>query len=322
MLSAWKRLIPIAVVILVPGTLPAWGQTAGDTLKSGFENPPASARPRVWWHWMNGNITKEGIKLDLEWMKRVGLGGFQNFDAALDDAAGGGEPAGLHDAGMEGRVQIRDRRWPISWDMEEAIAGSPGWSESGGPWVPASQGMKKYVWSETDVEGGKPFTGMLAHPPIEYRSISEPGYSRCSCTRREVLQAHPAVLCRCGGRRLSQRAGDVSLRIAAPEDDVERRIARFRDADRRRSGEDDQFRFPSGRRELLDPVRISAAADDSRDHVCDSRILSWIEALAGGNRRSGEDISKRATTGRTFRVGRQTPAAVECARSTRFRSRR
>jgi hypothetical protein len=32
---------------------------------------------------MNGNITKEGIKLDLEWMHRAGLGGFQNFDASL-----------------------------------------------------------------------------------------------------------------------------------------------------------------------------------------------------------------------------------------------
>jgi hypothetical protein len=38
--------------------------------------------------------------------------------------------------------------------LEEAIAGSPGWSETGGPWVPPSQGMKKYVWSETSVEGG------------------------------------------------------------------------------------------------------------------------------------------------------------------------
>jgi hypothetical protein len=52
-------------------------------LERGFQNPPDSARPRVWWHWMNGNITKEGIKLDLEWMKRIGLGGFQSFDASL-----------------------------------------------------------------------------------------------------------------------------------------------------------------------------------------------------------------------------------------------
>ena len=38
----------------------------------------------MWWHWMNGNITKDGIRKDLEWMKRVGIGGFHHFDAALD----------------------------------------------------------------------------------------------------------------------------------------------------------------------------------------------------------------------------------------------
>jgi hypothetical protein len=61
----------------------ASAQSTTDQLKSGFENPPEGARPCVWWHWMNGNITKEGIKLDLEWMHRAGLGGFQNFDASL-----------------------------------------------------------------------------------------------------------------------------------------------------------------------------------------------------------------------------------------------
>ena len=61
----------------------ASAQKATDALKSGFENPPQEARPRVWWHWMNGNITQEGIRLDLEWMHRAGVGGFQNFDAAL-----------------------------------------------------------------------------------------------------------------------------------------------------------------------------------------------------------------------------------------------
>ena len=62
----------------------AFPQESSDSLEQGFKNPPSSAKPRVWWHWMNGNITKEGIKLDLEWMNRVGIGGFQNFDAALN----------------------------------------------------------------------------------------------------------------------------------------------------------------------------------------------------------------------------------------------
>ena len=42
-----------------------------------FLSPPVIAKPRVWWHWMDGNITKEGIRLDLEWMHRVGIGGAQ-----------------------------------------------------------------------------------------------------------------------------------------------------------------------------------------------------------------------------------------------------
>jgi hypothetical protein len=30
-----------------------------NTLDKGFLNPPAAARNWTWWHWMNGNITKE-----------------------------------------------------------------------------------------------------------------------------------------------------------------------------------------------------------------------------------------------------------------------
>jgi len=153
-----------SLLFLATAIAVAQAQTAPDPLENGFQNPPEGARPRVWWHWMNGNITKEGIKLDLEWMHQVGLAGFQNFDAALQTP------------------QVVDRRliymtpeWKDAlkyattladqFGMEEAIAGSPGWSESGGPWVPGSEGMKKYVWSETFVDGGKPFTGTLAHPP-------------------------------------------------------------------------------------------------------------------------------------------------------------
>ncbi len=139
-------------------------QTTADPLKKGFENPPKSARPRVWWHWMNGNISKDGIKLDLEWMNRVGIVGFQNFDAALSTPQV-----------VDKRLAYMTPEWKDAFKyaislgdqfgMEMAIAGSPGWSESGGPWVPPAHGMKKYVWSETVVEGGKPFTGKLAPPP-------------------------------------------------------------------------------------------------------------------------------------------------------------
>ena len=141
----------------------AFPQEAGGTLEQGFKNPPNSAKPRVWWHWMNGNITKEGIELDLEWMQRVGIGGFQNFDAALNT------PQLVRD-----RLVYMTPEWKDAFlyatkladqlDLEEAIAGSPGWSESGGPWVQPQQAMKKFVWSEARVPGGVPFTGVLAKP--------------------------------------------------------------------------------------------------------------------------------------------------------------
>ena len=56
---------------------------SGQVSQEDFRNPPADARPLVWWHWMDGNISKEGIKKDLEWMDRVGIAGFHHFDAAL-----------------------------------------------------------------------------------------------------------------------------------------------------------------------------------------------------------------------------------------------
>jgi len=52
-------------------------------LARGFDDPPAAAKPHTWWHWMNGNVTREGITADLEWMKRVGIGGMQMFDGSL-----------------------------------------------------------------------------------------------------------------------------------------------------------------------------------------------------------------------------------------------
>ena len=137
---------------------------SSDELLSNFQNPPNGARPRVWWHWMNGNIAPEGIKLDLDWMHSVGVGGVTIFEGAISTPQV--VPKRLiymtpewKDAFKYAVTTARDH------GMEVAIASSPGWSETGGPWVPAAQGMKKMVWSATRVEGGKPFTGKLPHPP-------------------------------------------------------------------------------------------------------------------------------------------------------------
>lgn len=126
--------------------------TAKDPLLSDFQTPPNTAKPRVWWHWMNGNITKDGVEKDLLWMHRSGIGGFQNFDAAMatpqivEKRLAYMTPAWID-------VFKRTAKLADSLKLEMAIAGSPGWSESGGPWVEPKDGMKKLVWAELLVRG-------------------------------------------------------------------------------------------------------------------------------------------------------------------------
>ena len=149
--------------LLIALLLTLFSGNAQTPLHTNFQNPPNAAKPRVWWHWMNGNISKEGIKKDLEWMNRVGIGGFQNFDANL-----------FTPLVVPKKVEFMQPDWKDAFrfateladkmGLEMAIAGSPGWSVTGGPWVPAADGMKKYVWTETRVAGGRAFSGKLPSP--------------------------------------------------------------------------------------------------------------------------------------------------------------
>lgn len=47
----------------------------GKELEQAFRNPLNSAHTWVFWDWINGNVSLEGITKDLESMKEVGIGG-------------------------------------------------------------------------------------------------------------------------------------------------------------------------------------------------------------------------------------------------------
>ena len=152
-----------AIALAVCGAL-AWTGSAAALDFRDFQDPPNTARPRVWWHWLNGNITKEGIRKDIEWMSRSGLGGLQNFDAEM-----------MTPQLVEKRLSYMDPGWTDAFrfatrlaeqnQLEFGIAASAGWSETGGPWVAPKDGMKKLVWSETVVDGGKPLKLKLRPVP-------------------------------------------------------------------------------------------------------------------------------------------------------------
>ena len=141
-------------------------RTLPHNLRSGFQNPPQEALPRVWWHWMDGNITEDGIRKDIEWMHRSGIGGFHCFEAGT-----GIRPVVGH------RLTYMSEEWKDAFrlatsmadslGMEVAIASCPGWSNTGGPWVKPEQAMKRLVWSEQRVAGGHRLTVTLSEPKNE-----------------------------------------------------------------------------------------------------------------------------------------------------------
>ncbi len=195
------KLQPV-LTVLVAGTLfgvSASAQTApqpaADPLADGFRNPPDSARPRVWWHWMNGNVTEEGVRLDLEWMRRIGLGGVQTFDAALSTPQI-----------VKNRLAYMTPEWKQAFalsvqkarslGLEYAIPSAPGWSETGGPWVKPEDGMKKLAWSVTDVTGGERGPIRLASPPTTtglYQMIPADASNLPSLYRDVKVLAFPAT---------------------------------------------------------------------------------------------------------------------------------
>lgn len=139
-------------------------QPPADALLAGFQSPPDTAHPRVWWHWMNGNVSWDGVQKDMEWMKRVGIAGLQSFDAGRTTPQVVEQRLPYMSDGWK-QVFRQTAAYADKLDLELGIAASPGWSETGGPWVTAQDAMKKMVWTVTPVAGGRRFSGVLVKPP-------------------------------------------------------------------------------------------------------------------------------------------------------------
>ncbi len=190
-----------------------------DELEKGFAQPPDSARPHTWWHWMNGNVTKEGITADLEAMARVGVGGAQIFNA--------GESI------PHGPIQFNSPEWiaMVKHSAKEAkrlglelcIHNCAGWSSSGGPWNTPEHGMKVVVTSETQVKGPTSFNGKLAQPPSKlafYRDIAVLAFPTPTGEKNTMRDAAPIVTLsdtRQEGSKVADGTNTTAVRLPIPK---------------------------------------------------------------------------------------------------------
>ena len=122
-----------------------------DLLAQNFQQPPADARPWVYWFWNNGNVTSNGITADLEAMQRVGIGGVLIMDVLERFAP------------PRGTAEFMNPEWQnlFQFSVQEAarlgleinMANGPGWCGSSGPWITPELSMQMLVSTNLVVSG-------------------------------------------------------------------------------------------------------------------------------------------------------------------------
>jgi len=125
------------------------------SLETGFHQPD-SMTLGVYWYWISDNISKEGVIKDLEAMKQVGINRAFIGNVWFDN-----RPIFNHT-----KVRLLSPEW---WEITHAalkragelgieigMFNSPGWSQSGGPWVKPEQSMRYLANSKLEIRGPQP----------------------------------------------------------------------------------------------------------------------------------------------------------------------
>lgn len=149
--------------------------TSTEELARDFATPPETVQTGIYWYWISGNISEEGVVRDLHAMKRAGI-----------------NRAFIGNIGQDGLyternvLMMSDEWWKIlhtalktasELDIEIGIFNSPGWSQSGGPWVKPGEAMRYLASAQIEVEGPRHIEATIAAPAADFedaRTIAYP----------------------------------------------------------------------------------------------------------------------------------------------------
>lgn len=140
-----------------------------------FITPPDSVQSSVYWYWISDNISEEGVIKDLHAMKSVGI-----------------NRAFIGNIGLTpqetpyGNVKLFSDEWwhvmhtalktATELNIEIGIFNSPGWSQSGGPWIKPEQSMRYLASSELRVKGPQKLTQKLEQPTEHFQDVKVIAY--------------------------------------------------------------------------------------------------------------------------------------------------
>ena len=152
-------------------------------LRTGFVQPPAAAKLRCYWWWLNGNTTADAITRDLEGMKAKGIGG-----AILVDADGSGQQGNQE---VANGPAMGSPRWMALFvhalaeakrlGLEISLNVTSRWDVGiiGGQTVTPEDAIKLLSWSRTTVNGSGSTMVRLTAPRVVngfYRPIATLAY--------------------------------------------------------------------------------------------------------------------------------------------------
>ena len=145
----------------LPRGLLGMNSANANSLIEDFVQPPEDARPWVYWYFMDGNLTREGMEADLAAMKRAGIGGAIYLEVGI------GIPPGPIEFMSEPWQQLLGHAFSEAdrLGLQMALAAGPGWCGTGGPWVKPDQSMQHLVFSKTQMQGPAAFHARLSQPP-------------------------------------------------------------------------------------------------------------------------------------------------------------
>ena len=156
---------------------PATVSKPGDALAGAFANPAPDTRPGCYWYWLGSYISKEGITKDLEAMSQVGIG--RAYIGILGTNTGPKPKDNFQPLSEPWWENLRHAiREAGRLGVEIGFFNSPGWSQSGGPWVKPEQAMRYVVSSEIALKGPQPFSGPLPKPQGMIQEIAVLAYRK------------------------------------------------------------------------------------------------------------------------------------------------
>ena len=155
-----------------------------------FLHPGDAVQTSIYWYWMSGNISKEGVVKDLESMKEAGINRAFIGNIDLPETS-------------PGKVRFLSDEW---WDImhtalktatklniEIGIFNSPGWSQSGGPWIKQEQSMRYLASAETSIEGGKHVAVQLQKPSAQFQDVALIAFPQPANYYASLAELHPTI---------------------------------------------------------------------------------------------------------------------------------